>query len=258
MADMDRDFKGVWIPKEVWLSTELTALEKMIYTEISSLDNDEHCNASNEYLAEFCQCSESKVSAAISKLIELGFIEKVSFDGRNRLLKIRSLTSKIKKSDYENLEVSIHYMNNIDENINKENNINSKSRKKQTREDKALELISQKLMNFNFSEAVEDRIFAFYQDKIDQHIYPVSNQLESQFMRLADEPEQIQLDTINKAIAGNWKSMTIALDNKIKNVPGYSIWQDGDENHIQDLTDEERNSKLGKTLSDIYGEGFSV
>lgn len=40
MAEI-RDFKGVWIPKEVWLDTRLNALDKVILTEIDSLDNGE-------------------------------------------------------------------------------------------------------------------------------------------------------------------------------------------------------------------------
>lgn len=38
---MNRDFKGVWIPKEIWLSTELTLQEKVMLVEIDSLDNED-------------------------------------------------------------------------------------------------------------------------------------------------------------------------------------------------------------------------
>mgnify|MGYP003553470699 FL=1 len=63
----NRDFKGVWIPKEVWLDTRLNALDKVILMEIDSLDQGEKgCYASNEHLATFCQCSKTKVSTAIS------------------------------------------------------------------------------------------------------------------------------------------------------------------------------------------------
>lgn len=90
MADNERDFKGVWIPREVWLDTRLNALEKIILTEIDSLDmSDKGCYASNKYIADFCQCSETKVSTAISKLIEYGYLFVKSFDGRQRTLKSR-------------------------------------------------------------------------------------------------------------------------------------------------------------------------
>lgn len=90
MAPNERDFKGVWIPKEVWLDDRLNALDKVILTEIDSLDSSERgCWASNQFIAEFCQCSESKVSKAISKLIELDYLYLQSFDGRTRELKSR-------------------------------------------------------------------------------------------------------------------------------------------------------------------------
>lgn len=83
-----RDFKGVWIPRCVWLDGRLSALDKVILIEIDSLDNGERgCYASNAYLAEFCQCSERKVSATISKLIEFGYISVAGFDGRQRTLR---------------------------------------------------------------------------------------------------------------------------------------------------------------------------
>lgn len=90
MPENERDFKGVWIPREVWLDDRLNMLDKGILTEIDSLDMSEKgCFASNRHLADFCQCSETKVSTAISKLIKLGYLYVQSFDGRQRILKSR-------------------------------------------------------------------------------------------------------------------------------------------------------------------------
>lgn len=109
MATDKRDFKGVWFPAEVWLDDRLTALEKMILMEIDSLDNDDGCFATNEYLAEFCQCSKSKVSGAVSKLRRLGYVRVRSFDGRKRVLESCLSFSvgqgtKNEKAAYQNLE----------------------------------------------------------------------------------------------------------------------------------------------------------
>lgn len=85
----ERDFKGIWIPKEIWLDERLSALDKVILAEISSLDTDERgCYASNKHIAEFCRCSETKVSATISKLKKLGYLCIRQFDGRQRELKV--------------------------------------------------------------------------------------------------------------------------------------------------------------------------
>lgn len=98
--ERNRDFKGVWIPKEIWLNENLTMLEKVILTEIDSLDNDEHCVAGNDYLAQFCQCSIPKVTQAIKKLTELGYIEVVSFDGRHRRLR-SCIIKNMSHKDYD-------------------------------------------------------------------------------------------------------------------------------------------------------------
>jgi hypothetical protein len=84
----NRDFKGVWIPKEIWLNTELSIIEKVLLVEIDSLDNsDRGCFASNEYLASFVQLSEGRVANIISDLKKRGFIIQLFFDGRNRGLR---------------------------------------------------------------------------------------------------------------------------------------------------------------------------
>jgi hypothetical protein len=44
---MNRDFKGVWIPKDVWLDHNLTWMEKLLLVEIDSLDAEKGCFASN-------------------------------------------------------------------------------------------------------------------------------------------------------------------------------------------------------------------
>ena len=113
----DRDFKGVWIPKEIWLDERLTALDKVILTEIDSLDRGENgCFASNEHLAKFSQCGLTKVSTSISKLIELGYVEVISFDGRKRFLRSRvsefaEQPFKKCKADFQNLKDSNTYSN---------------------------------------------------------------------------------------------------------------------------------------------------
>ena len=48
-----RDFKGIWIPKEIWLNKNLKLIEKIFLVEIDSLDNEDGCYASNKYFAEF-------------------------------------------------------------------------------------------------------------------------------------------------------------------------------------------------------------
>lgn len=121
----DRDFKGIWIPKAVWLDSRLTMLEKGILMEIDSLDNGEDgCYASNDYIAEFCQCGVTKVSNAISKLIELGYLSLKSFDGRQRILQSR-LTKSVRQS-YKNCETDLQNLQQSNNSI-KLNNTNKET-----------------------------------------------------------------------------------------------------------------------------------
>ena len=119
---VNRDFKGVWIPKEIYLDERLTALDKIILVEIDSLDDGKTgCFASNEYLADFCQCSKAKVTSAISKLIECGYLEQIGFDGRRRILRSRLLKSSrqnTKKYKAESEKVGHNNIENKKENKN--------------------------------------------------------------------------------------------------------------------------------------------
>jgi DNA-binding Lrp family transcriptional regulator len=128
---MERDFKGVWIPKAIWLDNRLNALDKVILTEIDSLDNGEAgCYASNKYIAEFCQCSERKVSDAITKLTKLGYIKLTSFDGRTRILqscieKSASLPRKNCEAETQNLRGSTIENNTMNNKENTQDEIQS-------------------------------------------------------------------------------------------------------------------------------------
>lgn len=68
MADK-RNFKGVWIPAEVWLDPALSITEKVMLVEIDSLQDAERgCYATNSHFAEFFGLSCSRVSEIISAL----------------------------------------------------------------------------------------------------------------------------------------------------------------------------------------------
>ena len=99
MMKENRDFKGVWIPKEIWLNNDLSIIEKVLLVEIDSLDNsDRGCFASNEYLAKFVQLSEGRVANIISDLKKRKFIIQVFFDGRNRGLRINKSESSFNEN----------------------------------------------------------------------------------------------------------------------------------------------------------------
>lgn len=70
----NRAFKGIWIPKEIWLSTDLKVMEKLVLVEIDSLDNEEGCFASNDYFSKFFSLSKNRCSEIIKSLEKKGYI----------------------------------------------------------------------------------------------------------------------------------------------------------------------------------------
>jgi hypothetical protein len=78
-----RSFKGVWIPREIWLNEELSVTEKCLLTEIDSLDNADGCTAGNDYFARFFGVTPRQISKYVSRLEEKGLIS-VEMIGRNR------------------------------------------------------------------------------------------------------------------------------------------------------------------------------
>lgn len=94
MYETVRQFKGVWIPKEVWLDDKLTYFEKAVYAEIDSLDGEDGCFASNKYLAGFFGCTERHIKRALAHLSELGYVKTEVFDGRKRVIKICRIFSE--------------------------------------------------------------------------------------------------------------------------------------------------------------------
>lgn len=70
----NRAFKGVWISKEIWLAKDLGWSEKLLLVEIDSLDGEQGCFASNEYLANFFGLSKDRISKMVSSLKKKGYI----------------------------------------------------------------------------------------------------------------------------------------------------------------------------------------
>lgn len=71
---LERAFKGIWIPKEIWLDENLNWVEKILLVEIISLDNEQGCWASNAYFADFFKLSKNRISVLINSLKEKGYI----------------------------------------------------------------------------------------------------------------------------------------------------------------------------------------
>lgn len=260
--ELKRDFKGVWFPREIWLDSRLSALDKVILLEIDSLDVDEKgCYASNEYLAEFCQCSETKISNCIKKLIDLEYLELKNFDGRTRFLKSR-LTTFVKQT-YKNCNADLQNLQQIN-NINLSNNkllsksilfskrdnnvLENKSSKTLENKDvkKGLnlgkpkkmtkkELLYHKLLDeilikspLYQNDTIRDLLIRWLKALYEINKLPSSISLEDSLLELSKYDEQTIIATINNSIKSNYSRFYIQ-----KNISSDGI----DRNH--QLTDYE-------------------
>lgn len=84
-----REFKGIWIPAEIWLKKELSVLERGLFAEIDSFDRTESgCYAGNDYFAEFFGVSAPSIARAIRKLLQKELIVRAGYRNRKRILKV--------------------------------------------------------------------------------------------------------------------------------------------------------------------------
>ena len=201
----DRDFKGVWIPKEIWLDKRLNMLEKGILTEIDSLDNENGCSAGNEYLADFCQCSETKVSTAIKKLIDLDYIYLQSFNGRTRILKSR--VSKFEKQSLNNLKAEFKNFkeNNTSNNNTNNNTSNIKENKKESQQD----IINSYNFSQNINEIISDWLTYKKEKGQTYKSIGLTKMLNSIKKGIREFGEQTVIDSINKAMESNYAGFFI-------------------------------------------------
>jgi len=88
---LSRDFKGIWIPREIWLHPTLSLQAKVLWAEIDWLNNREKggCFATDEYLMKFLGVKSSRLHEVMKELRDLGLLEKISFDGRERVMKAK-------------------------------------------------------------------------------------------------------------------------------------------------------------------------
>lgn len=84
-----KQYKGVWLPKEILDNPDLTPTEKILLAIIETLDDEEvgGCYASNEYLGDKLGTSGKAASNLIASLKKKGYLFQTKFDGRVRFVR---------------------------------------------------------------------------------------------------------------------------------------------------------------------------
>lgn len=102
----NRAFKGIWIPKEIWLNDELSVMEKLFLVEIDSLDNEDGCFASNAYFAGFFDISKGRCSQIIKSLERKKLIKiELIYEGKQISKRVIRVINKLNRVDNKLNEV---------------------------------------------------------------------------------------------------------------------------------------------------------
>jgi hypothetical protein len=160
---MKRDFKGIWVPAEIWLNKDLKLIEKMFMVEIDSLDNEKGCYASNGYFAEFFGISKGRCSQIIKSLKEKNILEiEYHYEGKQitkRVLRILKGGIYFSKGGYlendkgNNTEKNNTLLINKEKTLKKENSIFENKEITQLKtEKKEKEKIPQKRKKFTLAD----------------------------------------------------------------------------------------------------------
>ena len=83
------NFKGFWVPSEIWERKDLTVNQRVILARILSLDRGDGCFASNDYLAKDIGITRGSLSNLLCRIRKMGLLENVGFDGRTRFCKTK-------------------------------------------------------------------------------------------------------------------------------------------------------------------------
>ena len=190
---MDRNFKGIWIPKEIWLSENLTILEKILLVEIDSLEDEEKgCFASNKYFSNFFKLTNGRISQIINDLNKKKYI---SIDYQYKGKEIEKRILRINRPPYPEVFNKLNrYLENDDGGIKfskegylenaKDNNIYTNNiidnKKKNIQKEKYGEFKNVLLTEEEY-EKIKDKNMEQFIDKLSIYIESKGNKYKSHY-----------------------------------------------------------------------------
>lgn len=136
MADgKERDFKGVWIPKEIWLDKDLTMIEKLFLVEIDNLSKlEKGCIASNSHFSEFFDLSKGRCTQVVKSLeskgyLKIALIREKGIIKERRLGVVNKLNRVFRKLNGGSEKTKRGYLENAEGNNTNHNNTKEKGNK---------------------------------------------------------------------------------------------------------------------------------
>jgi hypothetical protein len=186
---MSENFKGIFIPADIFLIKDLSLAEKILIVTILGLDNGVGCYASNEYLSKFVQITPTSCSGIISKLKKSGLLfEPKKFDGRKRYLSVN--TNLLNDMPIINMDADIKKDLSSISNIERQSNEKDKAAYKKP-EGSIMDIVRQPNENHNHIN-IDNNIDINIDINIDYNID--SNIGKTDFSFLENDPEIISLN----------------------------------------------------------------
>ena len=205
---MNRDFKGVWIPAFIWLDKRLTAVEKVLLAEVDSFTaRDQDYYKANETIAGELGCSVSSTKRAVAKLIELGYVERVAFDGRRRAL--RSQIEPAARS--ERSGSSLKWSQQTAQNEPAASSKRTASKTERKNKKKSIEEIALPWPEF-------DSVWSAWREyKLKEHNFKYKSAASEQvalknLQRISNDNAEIARTIIEQSIANGWKGLFAPRD----------------------------------------------
>ena len=198
------------LPANVRYDKNLKPMEKILYTEISSLTNkDGYCYATNSYFSKLYEVHKNTVGAWINNLEKQGYIKTVLI---------------YKKGTKEIIERRIYINQKIDTPINEKVEENNTS-------------INNKINNIYLYKGKEfEKAFSDFKimriGKKEPLSKPAEDLILMKLYRLAGDNEQLAIDILNKSTINSWKDI-FPLDKK----------QGGNNNANNDRNGKTKNRK---------------
>ena len=219
MEEQQRQFKGIWIPKEIWLNKDLTFQEKIILVEIDSYDDGQvGCFATNKHFVNNFGINSSRISQIIQSLQRKNYITiTYDFNGKEIIKRYLHINRPPYPPKDGMLKINIGMLKNEmgvcqfdkggyvkklkdnNTNINNTNINNKKERKKETNYDKIINSMVE-------DEEIKNSIYEFIKMRklikkpmTDRALTMLINKLE----KLSSDKD-IQIKILEKSILKNW------------------------------------------------------
>jgi DNA-binding transcriptional regulator YhcF (GntR family) len=216
---MSKEFKGVWIPKEIYLRKGLTPTDKLVFADIFNL-----CTSKSEYfkandtIAKEIGASARTVQRSIQKLEKCGFITK-GFNGRSRTIWLCSMDKMSSSKDnmtsqdrqYDQAATS-KWRTSIQESIQEKEHISKGS-------DIIYPYESEQFLN-TWETWLQER----KEKKLRKYTHRGEQAALHNLLEISDQSEQKAIKIINQSITHGWQGL-FALKEQKRRTPEIKITQ---------------------------------